>query len=295
VGAHASAKTAAQKTREHLDTDQELTGQGLANIVTAFFRGFPVSGSFTRTAVNVEAGGRTAMASVVAAAITVIALLFLTPFFFYLPHAVLAAIVIISAIPLIDIAHLRSMYRVSTNDGFVAFLTFFLAFLLKPDDAIFIGIVVALMLFVRQTVWGAHVAEVGIDRELQTLRTATDEVLVDTFPGVAVVRVAIGIYYANAAHIVGDIDERVAHHVMREKAPVKKLVLDVSGVNFIDVTGIEILEEYFTSLRERGIDIYMIYLRRAVRESLEKAPDLPKFKVLHNIAEMKSVLWLAHK
>ena len=295
VGAHASAKTAAQKTREHLDTDQELTGQGLANIVTAFFRGFPVSGSFTRTAVNVEAGARTAIASVVATLITVVALLFLAPLFFYLPRAVLAAIVIIAAIPLVNIARLREMYRVSGTDGIVAFLTFFLAFVLKPDDAIFIGIVVALMLFIRQTVWGPHVLEIGIDRELQILRGDIEEATVDTFPGVAVVRIGMAIYYANAAHITSEVDKILAHHVIRERAPVKTLVLDLAGVNFIDITGIEILEEYFTSLKERGISVCTIYLRRSLRHSLERAAHFPSFRAFKNLAEMRHELWLAHR
>ena len=295
VGAHASAKTAAHKTREHLDTDQELTGQGLANIVTSLFRGFPVSGSFTRTAVNVAAGARTAMASVVAALITVIALLFFTTFFFYLPRSVLAAIVILAAIPLIDIARLRAMYRVSTTDGIVAFVTFFLAFVLKPDDAIFIGILVALMLFIRQTVWGPHVIEVGIDRELNILRGDIEEKGVHTFPGVAVVRIGMAVYYANAVHIVSEIDKRIAHHVLRERAPVKTLVLDLAGVNLIDVTGIETLDEYFTSLKERGISVCTIYMRRSVRSALERVPDFPPFKTFHNIAEMRQTLWLAHK
>ncbi|MFA7309812.1 MAG: SulP family inorganic anion transporter [Candidatus Paceibacterota bacterium] len=295
VGTHASAKTAAHKTREHLDTDQELTGQGLANIVTSFFRGFPISGSFTRTAVNVAAGGRTAVSSVIAALITVVALLFFTPFFFYLPRAVLAAIVILSAIPLIDIARLRQMFRVSHTDGVVAFLTFFLAFILKPDDAIFLGIVVALMLFIRQTVWGPHVSEIGVDRELNILRGDIEEATVDTFPGVAVVRIGMAVYYANAAHIVAEIDKLIAAHVIRERAPVKTLVLDLAGVNLIDITAIEILEEYFSSLKERGINVCTIYLRRSVSTALERALNFPAFRSFQNIAEMRHALWLAHR
>jgi len=295
VGAHASAKIAARRTREHLDTDQELTGQGLANIVTSFFRGFPLGGSFTRTAVNVAAGGRTAISAVVTALMTVLALLYLAPLFTYLPKAVLAAIVIASAIPLIDIARLRAMYRVSATDGFVAFLTFFIAFVLRPDDAIFIGIVVALMLFIRQTVWGPHVTEIGVDRDLQILRGDIEEPSVDTFPGVAIARIGMAVYYANATHIVGELDKLIAGHVIRERAPVKTLVLDMAGVNLIDVTAIEVLEEYFTSLRERGIAVCTIYMRRSVRGALARVVNFPSFKMFQNIAQMRHALWLAHR
>ena len=295
VSAHASAKTAAHKTREHLDSDQELTGQGLANIVTSLFRGFPISGSFTRTAVNAAAGGRTAVSAVVTAMITVVALLYLAPLFSYLPHAVLAAIVIFAAIPLIDIARMRQMYRVSATDGVVAFLTFFLAFVLRPDDAIFIGIVAALMLFIRQTVWGPNVSEVGLDRDLQILRGGVEEQAVDTFSGVVLARIGTAIYYANAAHIVDELDKLIAHHVIRERASVNTLVLDMAGVNLIDITAIEVLEEYLASLRERGIGVCTIYLRRSVREALARAADFPSFRAFQNIAEMRQTLLLAHR
>ena len=295
VGTHASAKITARKTREHLDTDQELVGQGLANFVTAFFQGFPLSGSFTRTALNIEAGARTAIASVVTAIATVIALLFFAPLFYHLPRSILAAIVIIAAIPLIDIRRLREIYHISAMDGFVAFLTFTLVFVLKPDDAILIGVIVALMFFIRQTVWGEHVVEVGIERNLNILRTIVPGEIVDTFPGIAMIRISVSVYYANAAHIVEQIDSIIARHVLRESAPVKKLVLNVSGMNFIDVTGIEVLEEYFEDLARRGINIYLIYTRRSVREAFERTPGFPPYKVLQNIAEMKNTLLLAHK
>lgn len=295
VGVHASSKIVARKTREHLDTDQELVGQGLANFVTAFFHGFPLSGSFTRTALNVEAGARTAIASVVTAIVTVIAILFFAPLFFHIPRSVLAAIIILAAIPLIDIRRLLEIYHISAMDGFVGFFTFFMVFVFKPDDAILIGVIVALMFFVRQTVWGEHVVELGIERNLNILRAIVPGASVETFRGVAMIRIGVAAYYANTAHMVGEIDSLIARHVLREDAPVKKLVLDVSGVNFIDVTGIEILEEYFENLNERGISIYLIYTRRSVREALERTPNFPPFKILQNIAEMKNSLLLAHR
>ena len=295
VGAHASAKAAARKTREHLDTNQEFVGQGLANIATAFFQGFPLSGSFSRTAMNLELGSKTAMASVITSLVTVGSLLFLAPLFYYMPRAMLSAIVIFAVIPLIDITRLREMYRVSAMDGFVAALTFVMVFFLKPDDAIFIGVVTALMLFVRQTVFGARVIEMGIDRELQILRGALNEKSVDTFQGICIARVAMSVYYANAAHIVAGIDEVIAHHVIREQAPLKTLILDVSPVNFIDVTGMEVLEEYFESLHERGIKVGMIYLRQSLRDSLERFGNFPKFSVYRNIGDLRSSMLLAHK
>ncbi len=295
VQAHASARAVAKKTREHLDTNQELVGQGLANVVTSLFQGFPISGSFTRTAINVEAGARTGISSAVTAFVTVIALLFFTPLFFFLPRTILAAIVIMSAIPLINIQQLQEMYRISPTDGSLAFLTFFLSFVLKSDDAIILGILVALTLFIRQTVFGKHVNEIGLDRNLHILSAFIEEKEVDTFPGVAVVRIGMAIYYANASHMMREIDEIIARNVLREGVPVKTLVLDVSGVNFIDVTAIEVLEEYFETLRERDITPYAIYMRPSVYATLKRVPNFPPFKIFSNIAEMRSAVWFAHK
>lgn len=287
VQAHATAKMAASRTKDELDTNQELVGQGLANLIGGFFHGFPVSGSFTRTAINVEAGARTAISTVVASLMTVLALLFLTPVFYFLPKTVLAAIVIVSAIPLIDFARLKEMYAISKTDGFVAYLTFAMAFLLKPDDAIFIGIVAALMIFVQRTTWGARAFEMGADKEWNVLRGAIEEERVDTFPGVCIVRVGMSLYYANAQHLVHQIEDVMERHAAREKTPVHTLVIDSSGINFVDITAMEIFGAFLEKWHARSMHLAVIYLRTGFREALEHMPGIFDVTVLHNLSELK--------
>lgn len=286
VEAHAIAKTVAAKTGQRLDTNQELVGQGLANTVGSFFHGYPVSGSFSRTAINVDAGARTSIAPVITAIVTVLALLFFTPLFHYLPRAVLAAIVIVSALPLINFKKLRETYELSRTDGIVAYTTAAMACILKPDDAIFIGIVLALILFVRQTVWGARIVTMGIDREWNVLRSAENDERVDTFPGVLIVRVGMSIYYANAQHIVNQLERMVREYTAEHGSP-RTIVADFSGVNFMDVTGIEILSDCIRRFRDQGISFNMIYVRSSVLRGLKHAPDLVPITILHNIAEMR--------
>lgn len=287
VQAHATGKIAAAKSKEPIDINQELIGQGLANFVGGFFQGFPISGSFTRTAVNVEAGARTGFAGLVASTITVIALLFFTPVFYFLPKTVLAAIVIVSAIPLIDFGRLKEMYRISETDGIVAYLTFAMAFILKPDDAIFIGIVGALMIFVERTTWGAKAFEMGADKHWNVLRGAIDEERVDTFPGVCIVRVGMSMYYANAQYLVNQIQQTMDRHAAREKTPVHTLVLDASAVNFVDITAAEILSDFLEKLHARNMHLAVIYLRTGMRQALGAMPGLFDITVLHNISELK--------
>lgn len=285
VEAHAIAKAVAAKTHQQLDTNQELVGQGLANIVGGFFKGYPVSGSFLRTAVNVDAGARTGYAAVVTAVVTVSVLLFFSPLLAFLPRSVLAAIVIVSAWSLIDLSKLKRIYGAFHTDGIVAYATFGIAFILKPDDAIFIGILLALIMFIRQTVWGAKVTEMGIDPKWYVLRDVTSTNGVERVPGSLIVRPGMSLYYANANHIVEGI-QSLFHARARTEKP-HSLILDFSGVNFVDVTGAEVLGEFLHNLKREGVHPYIIYLRNSVRDSLRTTHHFPDTMVLHNIAELK--------
>ena len=286
VYTHATVKSISKSKKEHVDTNQELVGQGIANIVGAFFRAYPLSGSITRTAINIESGARTEMASIYTALFTIFAILFLSPLFLYLPKAVLASIVIMSAFPLIHISRLKDIFRIDKTDGYIAWITFIMVFVFKPDDALFIGVVLALMLFIQKTVWRETVTEVGIDRTFAILRGEIDEEDVEIIHGVVMVRVGVSMYYANAAHLLKAIHALIIQHEVRERTQVHTLVLAMSGVGFIDITGIEELEEYCTDLHDRHIHIVTIYLRTAIRDTLKSIPNFPHFTDVHNIKEM---------
>ncbi len=287
VEAYACAKAAAKTTKEKIDTDQELVGQGLGNIVAGFFKGFPMSGSFTRTAVNTEAGAQTGFASAVASLVTLLALVFFGPFFELLPRAVLSAIVILAALSIIHIDRLKEMYRVSPTDGLVAFLTFGLSFFIKPDEAIFIGMLAALLLFIRQTVWGARIVEMGVHKEWNILRNAEDTEHVEVSPGTLIVRVGMSLYFANTAHIMKEIEKLITAHTVRTHTQISKLVLDMSGTNFIDISGLETFSEFVAECKKKDMIIALLYTRRAVNDTLGKFHEFPTVVTLHNIAEMR--------
>lgn len=288
-----TAKTLAKTTRETLQTDQELVGHGFANIVGAFFQGFPIAGSLMRTAMNIESGGTTPISSLVGSLVTIIVLLFLMPIFYYLPKVVLAAIIVFSIVPLINIHRLQDIYSVSKTDGTVALFTFALAFFLKADHVILVGVIAALALFIRQTVFGARVSEVGIDSKLHILRTLSRHPNTERLPETVIARISMSIYYANAANIVSGIASIVDAYRAENGRDPRMLVLDVSSVNIIDITGIELIHEYFDRLIERNISIGFIYPRKSFREPLKKTPGFPAFEVYHNIADMKRALGIS--
>lgn len=289
ISAHATSKMYAKRTRESLDTNQELVGQGLANIVAGFFRGYPISGSFTRTAVNVDSGAHSGMSSVVTLVITVLALLFFAPFFSHLPQTVLSAIVIMSALPLLNIDGLKNMFHISPTDAYIAYLTFAMAFILKPDDAIFIGIVVALLFLIHQTTWGSRAFEMGVDKEWHVLRGAVEEDRVETFPGVCIAHIGVSFYYANVAHLLQEVNNIISRKENRENVTIRILVLDVSAVHSIDITALETLSEHIEKLKKRGIHVCFMYLRRVLREALKRLPSLPEVTVIHNISELRQL------
>ena len=292
VATHANAATLARRSRDTLDTDQELVGQGLANIFVGFFQGYPIAGSFTRSAINTEAGAKTGISSVVSTAVTVVAVLFLTPVLFFLPKAALAAIVVLSAASLIDYKRILAIYNVSKSDGIVALFTFALVFVTKPEDALLTGMVVALALFVHQTVWGAHIDEVGIDLERKVLLSNSGDNNVHFFPSVTIARVSISLYYANADRVLRQVDALINAHELRMNHRVRDVVMDMSGVNFIDISGMEVLDEYIHRLERRGVRVSMIYVRTRVYEILKNTEYFDHRSIFFDTNEMRRHLHL---
>ncbi len=292
VATHANAATLSRKNHDVLDTDQELVGQGLANVVAGFFQGYPIAGSFTRSAINTDAGARTGISALVSSIMTVVVVLFLTPVFFFLPNAALAAIVVLSAASLVDFKRMRAMYRISRPDGFVAIFTFGMVLLTKPEDALLTGMIVALILFIHQTVWGARIEEVGIDLERKVLLSAGSDNSVHFFPSVTMVRVSISLYYANTDHVLRQVDALIRTHELRMNHRVKDVVLDMSGVNFIDISGMEVLDEYILQLERRGVRVSMIYVRAQVYHIIKNTEYFAHRTIFFNTTEMRSKLHL---
>ena len=138
------AKAMATQTKQRLDADQELIGQGLSNITASFFQGYPVSGSFSRSAVNISAGAVTGFSCVVTGLVVGITLLFLTPLLYHLPQATLAAVIITAVINLIKFKPIKYAWRVQKHDAIISVITFFVTLLLAPE--LEIGIIVGIVL-----------------------------------------------------------------------------------------------------------------------------------------------------
>lgn len=286
VETFAIGKAVATHTKQQLSANQELVGQGMANIGAGLFGGLPVSGSFSSTGVNVAAGAKTGLSGIVVSLVAVCAVLFFTPVLYFLPRAVLAAIVIAGALQLVHANKFLDAFRVSHTDGVVAFVVFGLSFLFKPDDAVIFGVMFALAIFMQRIMW-ARVVELGFDEQWNILRRAGTKDCITTTPEVLIVRIDMSIFYANIEYVVSQMRDLFAAREARGEVP-SLFVMDFSGVNYIDLTASELLGEFLHELRAKNICIAVIYAHTRERTAMRTAhKELGDIHFLHNIAELK--------
>ena len=280
--AYAVSKSIAVKTRQKLDVNQELIGQGMGNLASSVFKGYPIAGSFSRTAVNVSAGAVTGISSVFVSLFVLVTILFLTPLLYFLPKAILSAVVIAALVDLIEFSKFGETFKLSRADGIVIMTTFLFSFLLKPDDAIFIGIVVSLVLFLRKTI-NADVIELVFQMGEERFKKVTFGNEINSFPNILIFRIDMSIFFANATKIAQQIGELVE----KKGEELEHIVINFSGVNYVDVSGCEELSDFFRELREKDIKLYSMYRKKQVRDIMRKSGLQENFTLLHDIKGFK--------
>ena len=253
------AKAVAARTKQRIDPNQELIGQGLANVVGSFSQAFPVSGSFSRTAVNMNAGARTGLSSVITAMIVLVALLFLTPLLYHLPQAVLAAIIIMAVVGLVNFKAVKHAWQASRHDGIAAGVTFVstLAFAPHLDKGIMVGAGLALGLYLYRTM-SPRVAILGRFKD-GTLRDIKVNPDLPTSKHVVAIRFDGSLYFANVPYFEDAMLEAVS------KNPDAKYVLVVGdAINELDASGEEVIHHLVERLRAAGITLVFSGLKKQV-------------------------------
>lgn len=259
------AKLIAVKERYKINSNRELRGLGLANIGAAFFSAYPVTGGFSRTAVNHEAGARTGLASIISAGLILLTLLFLTPLFYYLPNAVLASIVVVAVSGLIDFKGARHFFKIRTADGWTWMLTFIITLTLGSEEGILAGAAFSLLLFIWRSAH-PHTAELGYIEKEKVFRNVKRFPEARIFPGVLILRVDASLYFANTGFL-----EDLLHKNLVEKPEVKWVILDFSGVNDMDAIAIDALEEIMDLYREKQVLFLFAEMKGPVRDLVMKA------------------------
>lgn len=259
------AQVIAVKERYRVAPNRELGALGLANITAALLSGFPVTGGFSRTAVNHQAGAKTGMASLVTAAIVILTLLFLTPWFHFLPNAALAAIIVVAVSGLLDLKTAKKLLTVKLSNGISLVLTFVATLALGVESGVLVGAVFSMCVFIWRSSH-PHAAELGYVAEEGGFRNVKRYPQAITYPDVLILRVDASLYFANMAFL-----EDFLRRTVQDKPDVRWIVMDFSGVNDIDGCAVETLERLMETYREAGIEFALTCMKGPVRDVVGRA------------------------
>jgi SulP family sulfate permease len=266
------AKAMAAKTKQRLDADQELMGQGLSNVVSSFFQGYAVSGSFSRSAVNISAGAVTGFSSVVTAVIVGITLLFLTPLLWHLPQATLAAVIIMAVINLIKFAPILHAWKVEKHDAIVAVTAFTLTLLFAPhlENGIVIGVILSLALFLYRTM-EPRFTELSAHSGSTMLVNALENKL-ESCEVVSIVKFSGSLYFGNA----GYFEDKILKLIADKKQCLRYVIVDMAGINQIDASGEDVLAGLLDRCSGAGVEI-LFARTEGIEKVLERSGFMKKY------------------
>jgi len=264
------AKAMAAKTGQRLDPNQELIGQGLANIFGAIGKSYPTSGSFSRSAVNLQAGAVSGLSAVFTSFAVIIVLMFFTPLLYHLPQAVLAAVIMIAVIGLVNVSGFLHAWKAQWYDGAISILSFVctLAFAPHLDKGIMVGVALSLIVFLYKSM-RPTVASLAMHED-QALRDVITFGLKEC-EHIAMVRFDGPLFFANASYLEDQINDRLT-----TKKGLKHIIIVASGINDIDASGEEALSLIVDRVRSIGIGISLSGVNESVLAVLKRTHLLEK-------------------
>ena len=260
------SRALAAQSREKLNPNQELIGQGLANMVGSFFQSYTVSGSFSRSAVAAKSGARTGFYAIVSAVGVIITMLYLTEYFYHLPQSVLAAIVMSAVFGLIDFKSLRHAWRVNRSDGVVGLATFIATLWMAPQlaNGVLVGVVLTILIFLYGVMQPR--SEVLGRAADGSLAGAISHDLPPISDDYVVLRFDASLVFINSAFF-----EQAVMKAISQFPDAKTVLVIGNGINRIDATGEEKLRALASDLKRAGITLALSGLKKPVREALDRA------------------------
>ena len=283
------AKAMAAKTGQRIDPNQELMGQGLANMIGSTAQSYPVAGSFSRSAVNLQSGAVSGLSSVIASLAVVATLFFFTPLLYHLPQSVLAAIIMIAVAGLINVRGFIHAWRAQWYDGAISIITFVstLAFAPHLDRGIMLGAGLSLCVFLYRSMRPNVVdLSLGLDK---TLHDAVTHGLREC-RYIDVVRFDGPLFYANASYLEDQI-----RHRRKIKKELKHIIIAAEGINDMDASGQESLSLVVERVRSAGIDISLSSVHEPVMQVLRRTHLLYKIGEDHIYPTLKKAIRAIHE
>jgi anti-anti-sigma factor len=280
----AIAKAMAAKTGQKLDPNQELIGQGLANILGSIGSSYSVSGSFSRSAVNLQAGAVSGISSVVTSVMVVITLLFFTPLLYHLPQAVLAAVIMMAVIGLVNIKGFVHSWKAQWYDGAISILSFMVTLYYAPhlDKGIMVGVALSMVVFLYKSMRPV-VARLSMNEE-NVLKSA-EHYRLKGCRHISVVRFDGALFFANASYL----DEQVAKF-RTEQPELRYILLDARGINDMDASGEEALEMLCKRVRSAKLGFAMCGVKGQVLKVMERTGLIEEIGKEHMYADSKAAV-----
>lgn len=282
------AKAMAAKTGQRLDPNRELIGQGLANMCGAVAKSYPISGSFSRSAVNLQSGAISGLSSVFTSLTVVIVLLFLTPLFYHLPQSVLAAIIMMAVVGLINIRGFVHAWQAQWHDGAISIITFVCTLVFAPhlDRGIVVGVGLSILVFLYK-----NMRPKVVDLSLDVDRALHDAVAsgLEECKYIDVVRFDGPLFFANASYLEDQIRNR-----RRTKKGLKHIIISAGSINDIDASGEEALSLTVDRVRSAGIDISFSAVNRSVMKVLTQTHLIAKIGDDHIYPTIEAAISAIH-
>ena len=257
-------QTLAARRRQRIEPNQELVALGAANVGTAFTGGYPVSGGFSRSVVNFDAGARTPGAGLMTGLGLLLPALLLTPWLVALPLATLAATIVVAVLALVDLGTIGRTWRYSRADFAALMATLLATLAVGVEIGLVLGVMVSLLMYLARTSQ-PHIAEVGLVRGTEHFRNVLRHQVV-THPTVLSLRVDESLYFANARALEDRINEAVA-----QRPELQHVVLQCSAINDVDASALESLESISHRLRDAGIRLHLSEVKGPVMDRLQRS------------------------
>lgn len=260
------SRALAAKTREKLDPNQELIGQGLANIVGSFFQSYVVSGSFSRSAVAARVGARSGFYAIISALGVLLVMLFFTQYLYHLPQPVLAAIVMSAVFSLLDFKSMVHAWNVRQADGIIGIVTFITTLAMAPQlaDGVLVGVALTILLFLAGTM--SPRSEVMGRTTDGILAGAATHDLAPISENYVVLRFDASLVFINAAYF-----EQAVLKALSQFPQARALLVLGNSINRIDATGEEKLRALASDLKAADVTLMLAGLKKPVREALDRA------------------------
>ena len=260
-----SKTIAARHKNQRIWPNQELFALGISKIGGAFFQAFPTDGSFTRSAMNDEAGANSGVASIISASVIALILLFLTPLFYFLPKSILAATIVVAVIGLVDVKGTVNLWKTDKRDFASLITTFIITLTIGIQAGVFAGIILSIALIIFQNS-RPHIAILGRMPDTTKYRNISRFPHVEQWEDIVIIRFDAQLHFANSEFFRETVEEIAA----RKNGKLKLIVLDCSSIHDVDSSGIQVLNEVISYLRDRNIKFYFSGVIGPVRDMFTK-------------------------